>query len=176
MSNLPAAIILILSVLIGFDATLAAGLPPLVEVTPIGGQKIFFDPDKISAVYQSPLIVAPERKLPATSGVQKHPIKTYVLGLRELLSPIDADPKRFLDFLTISPKFVYLHIVTGDLYMKATAVTWITAATDHVVDKRVRSFVYPGLTPPGGKRIPWQVFERPEEILELVDKIRTHED
>jgi len=26
---------------------------------------------------------------------------------------------------------------------------------------------------PHGKRISWQVFERPEEVLELVDKIRT---
>jgi hypothetical protein len=175
-SNLAAAIILILSVLIGFDGALAAGLPPLVEVTPIGGQKIFFDPDKISAVYQSPLIDIAERKRPAISKVLKHPTKTYVLGLRNLPSPVEADPKSLLDSLGISPKFVHLHIVTGDLYMKATTVAWITAASGHIVDKRVRSFVYPGLTSNGGNKIPWQVFESPDEVTNLVDKIRTHQD
>jgi hypothetical protein len=67
MSSLVAAIILLPSALVGFDAAQAAGLPPLAEVTPIGGQKVFFDPDKISAVYQSPLIVTVERKRPATA-------------------------------------------------------------------------------------------------------------
>jgi|SRR5580693_2221107 hypothetical protein len=174
--HLYAAIILILPALIGFDAAQAAGLPPLVEVTPIGGQKVFFDPDKISAVYQSPLIDVAERKRPAVSKVLKHPTKTYVLGLRETPSPVEADPKGLLDSLGISAKFVHLHIVTGDLYIKAANVAWITAANGHIVDKRVRSFVYPGLISNGGNRIPWQVFESPDEATNLVDKIRTHQD
>jgi hypothetical protein len=173
--HLYAAIILILPALIGFDAAQAAGLPPLVEVTPIGGQKVFFDPDKISAVYQSPLIDVAERKRPAVSKVLKHPTKTYVLGLRETPSPVEADPKGLLDSLGISAKFVHLHIVTGNLYIKAANVAWITAANGHIVDRRVRSFVYPGLISNGGNRIPWQVFESPDEVTNLVDKIRTHQ-
>ncbi len=176
---LAAEIILILSALMGFDSAQAAGSPPLVEVTPIGGQKVFFDPDKISAVYQSPLVNMAERTRPAISKVLKHPTKTYVLGLRELPSPVEADPKGLLDSLGISAQFVHLHIVTGDLYMKATTVAWITAANGHIVDRRVRSFVYPGLPglPSNGRsKIPWQVFESPDEVVNLVDKIRAHPD
>jgi hypothetical protein len=99
-----------------------------------------------------------------------------VLGLRERPSAVEADPKSILDSLNITLKFVHLHIVTGDLYMKATAVAWITAANGHVVDKRVRSLVYPGLTSSGGQRIPWQVFEAPADVEDLVNKIRTHQD
>jgi hypothetical protein len=165
-----------MSVFIGFDATLAAGLPPLVEVTPIGGQETFFDPDKISAVYQSPLIDMAERKRSAVSKALKHPTKTYVLGLREVPSPVEADLKSLLDSLDISTTFVHLHIVTCDLYMKATTVAWITAVSGHIVDKRVRSFVYSELTSNRGNKILWQVFESLDEVTNLIDKIRTHRD
>lgn len=172
MRMLAGLIILISSALTGVDAPLAAGLPPLAEVTPLGGVTIFFDPDKISAVYQSPLIAdtkGTRRTVPKTT---KPPIKTFVLGLRELPSPIEADPKAFLDRFNISGQFVHLHTLNGDLYLKATVVAWITRATGDVLDKRVGAFVYPGLSAVGGRKVPWQVFETPDEVAKLVDDIR----
>ena len=108
----------------------------------------------------------------AAPKTTKPSIKTFVLGLRELPSPIEADPKAFLDRFDISGQFVHLHTLNGDLYMKATVVAWITRATGDVLDQRVRAFVYPGLSSVGGRKVPWQVFETPDEVAKLVDDIR----
>lgn len=164
--------------LLGLADAQATKYPPLAEVTPIGGSKLFFDPCRIRAVYQTPVLtLAKDQGLGLASlGINRGAIKTHILGIAEAPFPIEGDPKSFLDNTGQTDKFVHLHTVSGDLYLRATAANTINEPFGSTASPQVRSFIYPGPTGLGRSQTPWQVFEAPEDAKRAIDDVRTRED
>jgi hypothetical protein len=150
----------------------AAKLAPLAEAKPIGGAAVYFNPDKVFAVYQGPLVTVTTVANPLAAEYQTGSATTYVAGMREEPSPIDEDPTKFLNGLSLGLLFVHLHTDDGDLYLRATAVRWISAPTGPGIRPGAKAFVFAGLTTPGGIRIPFQVKETPDQVKSLVDAVR----
>jgi hypothetical protein len=164
------------SIVTAFPAAMAAPLPPLSEITPIAAPKLYFAPDKITAVYPSYIYAVTHGHKPTNINVHQGPLKPYVSGVDVTDFAIDIDATTFLSNLHLLDKFVDLHSVGGDMYLKASSVLSISAPYGTGIDPRVKAFVYPGLTTPGGTKVPWQVFETPEKVKDLVDTIRTRAD
>jgi hypothetical protein len=169
-------VLLTWSIVTAFPKAMAAPLPPLSEITPIMGPKLYFAPDKIAAVYPDYIYTLTHGHKPTNINVHQGPLKPHVNGVDVTDFAIDLDAATFLSNLHILDKFVDLHGVGGDTYLKASSVISISPPYGTGIDPRVKAFVYPGLTTPGGTKVPWQVFETPERAKELVDAIRTRAD
>jgi hypothetical protein len=153
-----------------------AKMPPLAEVTPVNGIKLFIDPAKISAVYIDH-ITALERGNPGQATVIIHDgdLIPHVAGVSDSPFAVDRDPIAFLKELYIDTKFISVTSISGPLHLKATSVTEISPSQpDLTEDPRVKSVVYPG--PPGREKFPWLIFETPDQVKKLVDDIRAVSD
>jgi hypothetical protein len=169
MHKLMAITLINLSIVNISSLTWAAPLAPLAEVTPIGQPKLYFDPSKIVAVYPNYLYTAAGPK-PIT--IHQGPLKTHVSGVNGSDFPIDTDAPTFLTNLHLLDKFVMLHGIAGDIYLKSTSVASVSAAPAKVIDARIKTWIYPGPAGPGGSKEFWQVFETPDKVKQLIDTVR----
>jgi hypothetical protein len=173
MNKLAVNILVIWSTVVIPSIARAAPLPPRAEVTPIGQPKLYFDPGKVVAVYPNYLYTATGPK-PLT--IHQGPLKTHVSGVNVSDFPVDTDAPTFLTNLHLLDKFVALHGIGGDIYLKATSVTSVSAAPAKVIDARIKTFIYPGPAGLGGSKEFWQVFETPDQVKQLVDTVRGKSD
>ena len=162
-----------------------AKLPALAVITSeesVDGITFIFDPGKVSAVYVMPLATL-RRGIRGTLQVHHGSPTTHVWGIAASPVPIKATPEEFLQKNNIDSKFVQLKTLEDrKLYLRATAVTLIVSPTpppSH--DPKVKSFIFPGPGPGPGARAsatpnPWQVFQTPDEVKELVNAKRVQQE
>lgn len=150
----------------------AVKFAPLAEIKPIGGDAVYFNPDKIIAVFQGLLVTARRSANPEAPAFRTGGITTYVAGLEDQPTPVGESPTAFLSSLSLGPLFVHLRDRNGDLYVRATAVQWISAPTGPTIDPGARAFVFAGRLTAGGTKVPFQVDETPDAVKALVDGVR----
>jgi hypothetical protein len=170
---------LIVLVALNSTQTQAAELRALQEITQTGGAKAFYDPEKISAAYQDHVYTPVKKGLHGGIHYVIGSTAWYVLGIGPYAMVIGEDPATFLTNLKLLSQFAVFHGVTGNIYVKATSVTYITAPANggsNHFDSRIKASLWPGPATQIGAKKPWHVFETPEQAKEMIDNIRQQQE
>jgi hypothetical protein len=155
-------------------AAFAAKMPPLVEIKDSRGKTHICPPEKIWAVY-----FIPELDLQKETGRVVKPNAVHIWGCNaayaETALPQDVSEEQLLDRLGIKAGFIALTSTAPaphKLFLKASAIVYITTAVGEFTDKRIKTEIYPGPRSSGG----WQVFETPTEVERIVNEQRVREE
>jgi len=84
----------------------AAKFAPLAEIKPLGRAAVYFNPDKIIAVFEGPLVTMTQETNPQAPVYRAGGVTTYVAGLEDQPTPVDQSPTAFLKSLSLEPLFV----------------------------------------------------------------------
>jgi hypothetical protein len=98
-----------------------------------------------------------------------------------LKSPLSINdtPENFLKELQLDTKFISLHLLSGELRIRASSIKYIIEPplqTDRERGAKALVYLEPRVVDWSGVQRPWVVTETPSQVKALVDEKRTQGD
>jgi hypothetical protein len=158
----------------------AAKLPPLAAMKLGENQTTYiFDPNKVTAVAPTYGLTITTRPVRGSSDVSQGPLKPHVWGIAEIPLSINDTPENFLKELQLDTKFITLHSLSGELYIRASRIKYIIEPplqADRERGAKALVYLQPGVVDWSGVQRPWLVTETPDRVKALADEKRIQED
>ena len=152
----------------------AAKLPPLATMKLGENQTTYiFDPAKVTAVaFTYSLTVAP-KPVRGNSEVNRGSLTPHVWGIAEIPLAINDTPENFLKELQLETKFITLHLLSGELRIRASSIKYIIEPplqTDRERGAKALVYLEPRVVDWSGVQRPWVATETPSQVKALVRK------
>jgi len=161
-------------------AASAAKLPPLATMKLGDNQTVYiFDPNKVTAVAPTYSLTVTLKPVRANSEVTRGQLTPHVWGIAEIPLAINDTAEHFLKELQLDGKFIALHSLSGELYLRASSIKYIIEPplqADRERGAKALVYVGPGVVDWSGVQRPWLVTETPDQVKALADEKRVQDD
>jgi hypothetical protein len=158
----------------------AAKLPPLATMKLGENQTTYiFDPAKVTAVAFTYSLTVTPKPVRGNSEVNRGSLTPHVWGIAEIPLSINDTPENFLKELQLETKFITLHLLSGELRIRASSIKYIIdplLQTDRERGAKALVYLEPRVVDWSGVQRPWVVTETPSQVKALVDEKRTQGD
>jgi hypothetical protein len=149
----------------------AAKLPPLATRKVGENQTTYiFDPAKVTAVALTYSLTVTPKPVRGNFEVNRGSLTPHVWGIAEIPFSINDT---FLKELQLDTKFITLHLLSGELRIRASSIKYIIEPplqTDRERGAKALVYLEPRVVDWSGVQRPWVATETPSQVKALVRK------